>query len=256
MKTIVLVTGGFDPLHRGHIEYFKSAKNLGDELHVGVNSDEWLSNKKGRPFMPFKDRCAVIESLGVVDKVLSFDDKDGSACGAIYKTMATNANVKIIFANGGDRTNTTTPEYKTYGGMVNVEFAFGIGGTEKLNSSSWLLDEWKAPKTERSWGYYRVIHEYDKHTKVKELAVPPGGRLSMQKHEKRSEHWFVAEGIATVYTLNVSSDAELFGVYNQHQSLHIPVHTWHQLANEHDVPLKLVEIQYGQNCIEEDIERK
>jgi len=51
MKTIVLVTGGFDPLHPGHIEYFKAAKKLGDELHVGLNSDEWLIRKKGRPFI-------------------------------------------------------------------------------------------------------------------------------------------------------------------------------------------------------------
>lgn len=256
MKTIVLVTGGFDPLHYGHIEYFKAAKQLGDELHVGVNSDAWLTNKKGRPFMPYLDRCAVIESLEVVDKVISFDDSDGSACGAIYKTMATHGKIKIIFANGGDRTNTTTPEYKTYGDMNNVEFAFGVGGTNKLNSSSWLLDEWKAPKTERSWGYYRAIHEYDKHTKVKELAVPPGGRLSMQRHQHRSEHWFVAEGTATVYTLNQATDLEDWGVFEQHRSLHIPQGMWHQLANEHDVPLKLVEIQYGENCVEEDIERK
>jgi cytidyltransferase-like protein len=256
MKRIVLVTGGFDPLHSGHIEYFKAAKALGDELHVGLNSDEWLINKKGRPFMPFLERANVIENLSVVDKVVAFDDSDGSACGAIYKTMATHGDIKIIFANGGDRTNTTTPEYKTYGDMPKVEFAFGVGGENKMNSSSWILDEWKAPKTERSWGYYRVIHEYDKHTKVKELTVPPGQRLSMQRHEKRSEHWFVAEGTATVYTLNQATDIDDFGVYTQHQSLHIPIGMWHQLSNEHDVPLKLVEIQYGEECIEEDIERR
>lgn len=256
MKTIVLVTGGFDPLHSGHIEYFKSAKALGDELWVGLNSDEWLTRKKGRPFMPIKERAAIIQELSVVDNIISFDDSDNTACGAIYKTMATNGTVKIIFANGGDRTNTTTPEYKMYGNLPNIEFAFGVGGENKMNSSSWILDEWKAPKTQRSWGYYRVIHEYDKHTKVKELAVPPGGRLSMQKHKERSEHWFVAEGTATVYTLNTSSDLDDFGVFTQHQSLHIPAGMWHQLANEHDVPLKLVEIQYGTNCVEEDIERR
>lgn len=256
MKTIVLVTGGFDPLHSGHIEYFKSAKALGDELWVGLNSDEWLTRKKGRPFMPIKERAAIIQELSVVDNIISFDDSDNTACGAIYKTMATNGTVKIIFANGGDRTNTTTPEYKMYGNLPNIEFAFGVGGDNKMNSSSWILDEWKAPKTQRSWGYYRVIHEYDKHTKVKELAVPPGGRLSMQKHKERSEHWFVAEGTATVYTLNTSSDLDDFGVFTQHQSLHIPAGMWHQLANEHDVPLKLVEIQYGTNCVEEDIERR
>ena len=256
MKTIVLVTGGFDPLHSGHIDYFKAAKELGDELHVGLNSDEWLTNKKGRPFMPFNERATVIQNLSVVDRVLSFDDSDNSACGAIYKTMATHGDIKIIFANGGDRTDTTTPEYKIYGDMPRVEFAFGVGGENKKNSSSWILEEWKAPKTERNWGYYRVIHEYDKHTKVKELAVPPGKKLSMQRHKERSEHWFVAEGTASVYTINTATDYDLYGVYKQHQSLHIPQGMWHQLANESTVPLKLVEIQYGTNCVEEDIERR
>jgi len=257
MKTIVLVTGGFDPLHLGHIEYFKAAKQLGDELHVGVNSDEWLTRKKGRPFMSFKDRAKLIEELSVVDRVISFDDSDDSACGAIYKTMATNGMYdKIIFANGGDRTNTTTPEYEIYHDFAKVEFAWGVGGETKMNSSSWILEDWKAPKTERTWGYYRVIHEYSNHTKVKELAVPPGNKLSMQRHKERSEHWFVAEGTATVYTINTSTDEELYGTFEQHQSLHIPVGMWHQLANEGSDHLKLVEIQYGTNCVEEDIERR
>jgi len=256
MKHIVLVTGGFDPLHSGHIEYFKEARKLGDELHVGLNSDDWLTRKKGRPFMPFLERANVIENLSMVNKVISFDDRDNSACGAIYKTMATHGDIKIIFANGGDRTNTTTPEFKTYGDMPKVEFAFGIGGNNKINSSSWLLDEWKAPKTERNWGYYRVIHEYEKHTKVKELTVAPGNKLSMQRHKNRSEHWFVAEGTATVYTSTSVEEHKLVGRYKQHESLHIPVGSWHQLANEDGIPLKLVEIQYGTNCVEEDIERK
>ncbi len=256
MSNVVLVTGGFDPLHSGHIAYFKEAKKLGNKLIVGVNSDEWLIRKKGRPFMSFTERCAIIKELTCVDKVIGFNDDDDSACHAIFHTLSTHGSgTKLIFANGGDRTNTTTPEYKIYGDMPYVDFVFGVGGEDKKNSSSWILDEWKAPKTERTWGYYRVIHEYDKHTKVKELAVPPGSKLSMQRHQERSEHWFVAEGTATVYTLDSSSDIDLHGVFEQHRSLHIPVGQWHQLANEHDVDLKLVEIQYGTNCVEEDIER-
>jgi cytidyltransferase-like protein len=253
---VVLVTGGFDPLHSGHLAYFEEAKKLGDKLIVGVNSDDWLTRKKGRPFMCFEERASIIREMEIVDKVIGFDDSDDSACQAIFHTLSTHGNIQLIFANGGDRTNTTTPEYATYGDHPNVEFAFGVGGEDKKNSSSWILDEWKAPKTERTWGYYRVIHEYDQHTKVKELAVPPGNKLSMQRHQERSEHWFIAEGTATVYTINTSStDVETLGVYNQHESLHIPVGTWHQLANEHDTDLKLVEIQYGTNCVEEDIER-
>ena len=80
---IVLVTGGFDPLHSGHIEYFTEAKKLGDILVVGINSDEWLTRKKGRPFMPFKERLAIIDSLSMVDDVLSFEDADDTANQAI-----------------------------------------------------------------------------------------------------------------------------------------------------------------------------
>ena len=88
INTIVLVTGGFDPLHSGHIAYFKAAKSLGNKLIVGLNSDEWLTRKKGKPFMPFNERIEIINELSVVDEVISFDDSDDTACGAIYKTLS------------------------------------------------------------------------------------------------------------------------------------------------------------------------
>ena len=258
MKRIVLVTGGFDPLHSGHIEYFKAAKKLGDQLWVGLNSDEWLVNKKGQAFMPYKERLAIIENLQMVARIaVCYNDAEtNDACGAIHHVKSvTPMNTKIIFANGGDRMPGNVPEEDMYKDDTNVEFAWGVGGSDKKNSSSWILQEWKEPKTHRTWGYYRVLHENGTEVKVKELTVEPGKRLSMQKHEERSEHWFVSEGTAHVYTLNVSSDAELRGIYTEHQSLHIPVGEWHQLANETDKPLKIVEIQYGTNCVEEDIER-
>ena len=73
MGKVVLVTGGFDPLHSGHIEYFKAARELGDHLVVGVNSDEWLARKKGRPFMPFAERANIIKHLDMVDEVIAFN---------------------------------------------------------------------------------------------------------------------------------------------------------------------------------------
>ena len=72
---VVLVTGGFDPLHSGHLAYFEEAKKLGDKLIVGVNSDDWLTRKKGRPFMPFLERVAIIEEMGIVDKVIGLMTK-------------------------------------------------------------------------------------------------------------------------------------------------------------------------------------
>ena len=251
---IVLCTGGYDPLHSGHIAYFKAAKELGDHLVVGLNSDEWLTRKKGRPFMDVYERCRIIESLAVVDKVVCYPDADDSSKNTITGVRAMYPDATIIFANGGDRTKENIPEMDLVDN--NLEFVFGVGGEDKKNSSSWILKEWKAPKTERQWGYYRVIHEYDKHTKVKELTVGPGKTLSMQRHQHRAEHWFVVEGTASVYTLDSSTDTELVGTFTKHPALHIPKTQWHMLANETTKPLKLVEIQYGEACVEEDIERR
>jgi mannose-6-phosphate isomerase-like protein (cupin superfamily) len=153
----------------------------------------------------------------------------------------------IIFANGGDRTDINIPEMDLEDS--NLEFAFGVGGNNKANSSSWILQEWKAPKTERPWGYYRVLHEAPG-MKVKELTVEPGKSLSMQRHEKRAEHWIVEEGQCRV-------EIESVGMYlDQHETVDIQVGYWHQLSNPFDQPCRIVEIQYGETCEELDIERR
>lgn len=254
MKTIVLITGGFDPLHSGHISYFKAAKKLGDILVVGVNSDNWLTRKKGLPFMPFKERSEIIKNIVGVDFVIDFDDSDGSAKHAIKMVRQSYPQDRIIFANGGDRTQENIPEMDIED--ENLEFIFGVGGEDKKNSSSWILQEWKAPKTERQWGYYRILHEPNKNVKLKELTVEPGKSLSMQRHKDRAEFWFVSEGVASVYTVNNKTDYEPVGMFREHQHIWIPKGSWHQLCNETESPLKIIEIQYGENCIEEDIERK
>jgi D-beta-D-heptose 7-phosphate kinase/D-beta-D-heptose 1-phosphate adenosyltransferase len=188
---IVLVTGGFDPIHSGHISYFKAAKTLGDMLIVGLNSDEWLERKKGRAFMPWNERLCVINNLSMVDEVYTFDDSDGSARQFIHQVRAHWPHAELIFANGGDRTAKNIPEMDVQDS--NLHFEFSVGGDDKKNSSSWILEEWRAPKTERQWGYYRVIHEV-LGCKVKELTVNPGCSLSMQRHFKRNEYWLVSEG--------------------------------------------------------------
>jgi cytidyltransferase-like protein len=251
MKKIVLVTGGFDPLHSGHIAYLEAAKRLGNQLVVGLNSDAWLARKKGRAFMPWDERVAIVKNLKMVDYVLEFNDDNNTAINAIEKTKIKFSDATIIFANGGDRTQDNIPEMQVEG----VTFAFGTGGTDKANSSSWILEEWKAPKTERPWGYYRILHEVPG-TKVKELTVLPGQKLSMQRHHDRAEHWHIVEGVATVYTINRKSDQELLGEFTTHQHIHINRYEWHQLCNETNQPLRVVEIQYGVNCVEEDIERQ
>jgi cytidyltransferase-like protein len=253
MKTVVLITGGFDPLHSGHIAYFKAAKKLGDILVVGINSDAWLTRKKGMPFMPYPERSTIVKNIVGVDFVIDFDDTDGSARNAIRMVRQSYPQDRIIFANGGDRTATNIPEMDIEDD--NLEFVFGVGGEDKKNSSSWILQEWKAPKTERQWGYYRVLHEVPG-MKVKELTVEPGKSLSMQRHHQRAEYWIVSEGSAVVNSQLNSGYIVPPKTLTLHEEYHVPAAEWHQLTNPFDVPVKIVEIQYGEECREEDIERQ
>ena len=137
---VAIATGGFDPVHSGHIDYLNRAKNVADYLVVGLNSDEWLTRKKGKPFMPFSERFSVISNLKAVDWVLAIDDADDTALDAIYQSRAMFPTARLIFANGGDRTKENIPEMSS--GDTNIEFMFGVGGENKKNSSRWILENW------------------------------------------------------------------------------------------------------------------
>jgi cytidyltransferase-like protein len=262
MTTVVLVTGGFDPLHSGHIAYFEAAKQLGDELWVGLNSDDWLARKKGRHFMPLTERTSIVKNLRMVDRVITnFDDSDGSASGAIHKAFNLGAE-HIVFANGGDRGTDNTPEQTAYKYTPNIEFVFGIGGEDKKNSSSWILKDWKAPKTEREWGHYRELYSGAGFA-VKELVIAPHSKLSMQRHQHRSETWNLVSGEAYVRMNSVSTpeldpgDGAVRRTLSTQNPIDIPKRVWHQGVNESDKPAHIVEIWKGKSELlsEDDIER-
>ena len=136
---VVLCTGGFDPLHSGHIAFFREASKLGDELIIGLNSDSWLTRKKGAPFMPWHERYVILQELWMVTDVIAFNDSNGTAIDAIHIVHAQWPEHEIVFANGGDRTHLTTPETQVPG----ITFAFGVGGFDKKNSSSAILENYK-----------------------------------------------------------------------------------------------------------------
>jgi mannose-6-phosphate isomerase-like protein (cupin superfamily) len=188
----------------------------------------------------------------MVDDVLSFDDSDNTASGAIYKLMATAGYGKhIIFANGGDRNQENTPEYNTY--QDDIEFVYGVGGDYKINSSSTLLENWKQPKVKRNWGWYRVLQDRNGY-KIKELVINPNSSLSMQRHFKRAEHWYVLKGVChlKVDTGENIEEHEL----TPNNSFTIKKEMWHQGQNKLNAYCHILEIQHGDECIEEDIERR
>ena len=252
MNRIVLVTGGFDPLHSGHIAYFEAAKRLGDMLIVGVNSDEWLKRKKGVEFMPFAERSKIVESIKSVDSILEFDDSDGSACDAIQQVLDMYSYSEVIFANGGDRNGDNIPEMRITDNRLSFEFS--VGGDDKKNSSSWILKQWSQPTTERAWGSYTVLHNGPGWA-VKELAFGTDTPLSDQRHFIRSEHWHVIEGTIRMDLEFANGDRES-KTYGPGDSIDIPVLTWHKAYNVGDTVAKVIEVWMGSELSEDDIERR
>lgn len=248
---IVIVSGGFDPLHSGHIAYFKAAKSNGDKLIVALNSDNWLIEKKGKFFMPFRERKSIIENLLFVDEVIDFeDDSEGSATNALIKVKKMHPNDNIAFANGGDRSKDNTSEMSVEG----IEFLFSVGGDEKKNSSSWILKNWQFYNEERLWGSFFNLFEDDQ-VKVKELIVDIGKEMSFQRHFKRNEIWLVSKG-SCVINYNKNNAVKKKSVQlNKFDHFFVPIGRWHQITNPFNDKCHIIEIQYGEACVEDDIER-
>ncbi|TSC75453.1 MAG: cytidyltransferase-related enzyme [Parcubacteria group bacterium Gr01-1014_30] len=135
-KIVVAVSGGFDPVHAGHIQLFEEAKKLGSELVVILNNDNWLRKKKGYVFINQDERKKIVESVKWVDRVVISEhaegDEDKSINGELKKVRPD------IFANGGDRTKDNIPEVAVCN-EINCKMVFNVGRDGKVQSSSWLL---------------------------------------------------------------------------------------------------------------------
>lgn len=249
---IVVVSGGFDPVHAGHIELFKQAKNLGDILIVALNSDKWLSKKKGKPFMGFDERKLILESISVIDYVIAFEDDNlGSCKNALHEIKRKYPKDEIIFCNGGDRNNNNIPEMDLEG----INFKFGVGGNEKINSSSSILKKYFFNKTNRIWGsFYELFHESN--VKVKELIIEPQKGISYQRHFFRNEIWFIYKGECKVkYSKSKPEESKTIKLKKNDLFL-VKQNEWHQLINESDCNCHIIEIQFGDKLSELDIERR
>ena len=146
---VILLSGGFDPVHKGHIECINKAKELADEVWIGLNNDNWLRRKKGKSFMNEKERAFIMSNLKSVDWVYIMNPNQTSDDTAIdfidssrlkwIKEGRGDMEGLMAFGNGGDRTETTTPENdvcNSYG----IDSVWGLG--EKIQSSSWLLEKY------------------------------------------------------------------------------------------------------------------
>ena len=129
----VMISGGFDPVHVGHIRMIHEATQWGSVIVV-VNSDAWLKRKKGYAFMPYQQRVEILGSIKGVTMVTNVHDDDGTVCEAIRRLRPD------AFVNGGDRKKNNTPEMEVCE-ELNIQMLWGIGGTDKPQSSSWLVNK-------------------------------------------------------------------------------------------------------------------
>jgi len=234
---IVCVSGGFDPLHTGHLEMYKDAARFGP-LVVILNSDAWLLRKKGFCFLPWDQRAAIIRDLRYVTDVVAVDDSDDTVCEALRRIRPR------AFANGGDRKQDSTPEVAVCE-TLGIELLWNIGGGKSDSSSEIARRAWVT----RNWGRYVTLDEGEGY-KVKKLVLSPGKSISLQYHNKRNEYWYVTES-----TARVQLGDEIFDVQAGRQPVVIERGVPHQLMNMGDKPLMVIEIQYGEYMGEGEIIR-
>ncbi len=247
---VCVISGGFDPLHSGHISYINDAKEMGDYLIVALNSDEWLKRKKGQPFLPFSERKNILENLASIDQVISFDDSDDTCIDALNKIKSNFTEEEIIFCNGGDRNQYNVPEMSVNG----IKFQFGIGGEDKKNSSSSILKRWTVSKETRIWGKFYNLYTNEK-MKLKELIINSGKGMSLQRHFKRDEIWFISSGKCKVKFQRQDQKEFIIEELRLHDVFKVSKEELHQIYNPFDEECRIIEIQYGEETSEDDIER-
>tara|TARA_B100000214_G_C23967146_1_gene628311 strand:- start:574 stop:1353 length:780 start_codon:yes stop_codon:yes gene_type:complete len=244
-----LLSGGFDPVHVGHLAMIKEANEIAEEVVILLNSDKWLKRKKGKPFMVESQRAQILEEFESVSRVIiQTDDDDDSSNNAITSFAKNNPKKTICYCNGGDRSNEKKIREATVCKENNVDLIFGIGGVHKLESSSNLTKNYLSEIEIRPWGNFHIIAKGNGY-QIKEMNVNPKNKQSLQKHKHRSEYWQVIEGEGKVYL----EDSEI--KLKPGDNIFIPKGSLHRLENTHSHNLLIVEIQIGKIISEDDIER-
>ena len=259
-ENYVVVSGGFDPLHSGHISLFEEAAKYGKVLAI-INNDNFLLRKKKYIFMPIAERLKIVSSNQYIEDAFISIDQDDTVCSSIQHLIDSGFNIKY-FANGGDReTRSDIPEsnicFKN-----SIELIFGVGGGKtqssseltqnlfSLMSSKKLVSKNSETKQiiQKPWGSYQTIYERDNFL-LKKLIINSGEEISNQFHNHRHEHWVLVSGNIDVFLEGKKTKMSL------NDYIFIPKGSKHQIINSYNEPAQIIEIQSGEILSENDIVR-
>lgn len=248
----VIVSGGFDPIHAGHLNLINDASNLGKVIVI-ANSDNFLIKKKGFFLMPFSERIEIIKNLKNVDLVFSSIDTDDSVSESI-RALSLNKSLNIkYFANGGDRAGIKDiPEFQICK-ENNIELVFDVGGGKTQSSSSLVEGAVDASNiyknyTSKPWGSYINLLQ-EPNFLVKKILVDINEEISYQSHNFRDEHWILVEGNLEV--INGTSTKLL----QENDYEFIKRKSKHRIRNIGKKTAVMIEIQFGDKIDEKDIKR-
>jgi mannose-1-phosphate guanylyltransferase len=243
-----LVSGGFDPVHVGHLRMFQGAKNLSNKVILLLNNDEWLVKKKGKPFMNESQRKEILDGFESVSEVIIQHSSEKSSSLAIEDFVLKNPNKNICYCNGGDRSNIKNIREADICKKYGVSLEFRVGGEEKIESSSKLTKNYLGNVEKRPWGDYHIIAKNTGY-QIKEIKVSQGSKLSLQKHKNRSEFWQIIKGESKI---TIESNEHYL---KEKEHIYIPKNTVHRIENIGKEEVIFIEIQLGDDLKEEDIIR-
>lgn len=244
MKKVV-VSGGFDPVHIGHLKLLEESRKLGDYLTVILNSNNFLKQKKGFIFMTFEERKKILLGFSCVDRVVKCIDKDETVCQTLLNLKKKNQ--VDIFANGGDRKNKNDiPEYNICRDN-DIQMIFDVGGG-KIQSSSNLIERFINYSERRPWGYFENLLE-DRNVKVKKLVILPKEKISVQFHKYRNEKWHILRGSGKVLVDGNEYECKKNSYFEINKG------QIHSIENTGTNNLEIIEIQTGSKLSEKDIVR-
>ena len=253
-KKYIAISGGFDPIHSGHLNLIDDASKIASVIAI-VNNNDFLLSKKGFIFLDENERLQILSSIDGVDEIFLSIDEDHTVNKSIQYLVDSGKNIEF-FGNGGDRKSLEDIPEGEVCKNNNIELVFNLGGEKSQSSSALavsLYDQIQrknkiANIIEKPWGYYKTFITEGEYL-LKKIFVNAGEELSEQSHKYRDEHWIVVSGKVDV----LANNKIIKKVMNDH--IFIKKNTKHKIINRYGEPAIIIEVQTGVILSEDDIIR-